>query len=177
MNAVLIYDIADDRIRGKVADACLDYGLKRIQYSAFFGDLSANHLEELLRRLGRIVGRADASLDVFPICAKDLSLRRTLAARADADGRQGIAGAGGRRKTAGTVNKQKAAGNGEGSGAVKQAPKDVGDAKRVGFVMEKPREESATPIVDAGENEDEDPFVRRADGRGSEDKDEDPFVR
>ena len=34
---ILIYDIPDDRLRSKVADACLEYGLDRIQYSAFLG--------------------------------------------------------------------------------------------------------------------------------------------
>ena len=37
MRCPLIYDIAHDGVRTKVADACLDYGLQRIQYSAFFG--------------------------------------------------------------------------------------------------------------------------------------------
>ena len=78
MKAVLIYDITSDKIRGKVADACLDYGLQRIQYSAFMGEISANHLEELLQRIKRLVGSDPARLEVFPICEKDLKLRRTL---------------------------------------------------------------------------------------------------
>jgi CRISPR-associated protein Cas2 len=78
MIAVLIYDIPSDKIRPKVADACLDYALQRIQYSAFMGEISANHLEELLRRIARIVGREEANIEVFPICQKDLRLRRTL---------------------------------------------------------------------------------------------------
>jgi CRISPR-associated protein Cas2 len=78
MIALLIYDIPSDKIRPKVADACLDYALRRIQYSAFMGEISANHLEELLRRIARIVGRAEANIEVFPICQKDLRLRRTL---------------------------------------------------------------------------------------------------
>jgi CRISPR-associated protein Cas2 len=78
MHAVLVYDISSDRARAKVADACLDYGLSRIQYSAFFGEISANHLEELLQRIRRLVGRGEASVEVFPICQKDLRLRRNL---------------------------------------------------------------------------------------------------
>jgi len=35
MNCIVIYDIVDDGLRSKVADTCLDYGLARIQYSAF----------------------------------------------------------------------------------------------------------------------------------------------
>ena len=44
MQSLLIYDIPDDRARQKIADACLDYGLQRIQYSAFLGELTAQLL-------------------------------------------------------------------------------------------------------------------------------------
>ncbi len=78
MQTVLIYDISSDRVRGKVADACLDYGLARIQFSAFFGDITANHLEELLVRIRKLLGKGEARVEVFPLCEKDLRLRRSL---------------------------------------------------------------------------------------------------
>jgi CRISPR-associated protein Cas2 len=78
VRSVLLYDISSDRVRPKVADACLDYGLERIQYSAFFGEISANHLDELLQRIRRIIDKTPARVEVFPICEKDLRLRRTL---------------------------------------------------------------------------------------------------
>ena len=43
MRYLLIYDISHDGVRTKVADACLDYGLERIQYSAFLGSLTRTH--------------------------------------------------------------------------------------------------------------------------------------
>ena len=33
VSLVLIYDIEEDKIRNRVADICLDYGLERIQFS------------------------------------------------------------------------------------------------------------------------------------------------
>ena len=45
-----IYDIPSDRLRTKVANACLDYGVERIQYSAFQGTLTHNRQGELLQR-------------------------------------------------------------------------------------------------------------------------------
>jgi CRISPR-associated protein Cas2 len=81
VHTVLVYDISSDKVRLKVADACLDYGLTRIQYSAFFGEISGNHLEELLQRIQRLLGKQPASVDVFPLCEKDLRLRRTLTSR------------------------------------------------------------------------------------------------
>ena len=45
MNTLVIYDITEDKIRNKVAEVCKDYGLTRIQWSAFLGELSNNHRE------------------------------------------------------------------------------------------------------------------------------------
>ena len=69
---LLIYDIPLDRVRTKVANACLDYGLERIQYSAFQGALTHNRQEELLQRIRRIVGPHTANVQLVPVCEKDL---------------------------------------------------------------------------------------------------------
>jgi CRISPR-associated protein Cas2 len=42
-----IYDITDNRLRGKIARKCLDFGLARVQKSCFAGDLSMNRIEML----------------------------------------------------------------------------------------------------------------------------------
>jgi len=78
LRCLLIYDIVDDKIRTKVADICLDYGMERIQYSGFLGDLSHNRQEEILKKIQRKVGKHAANIQLFPICDKDLRLRRTL---------------------------------------------------------------------------------------------------
>ena len=70
-STLLIYDIPDDRLRSKVADACLDYGLDRIQYSAFLGDLTHNRQEEILQRVRRIIGKKPARVQFIPVCEKD----------------------------------------------------------------------------------------------------------
>ncbi|MCS7055904.1 MAG: CRISPR-associated endonuclease Cas2 [Thermoflexales bacterium] len=61
MKCIVIYDITSTRIRNKIADLCMDYGLNRIQYSAFAGDLLRTHQEELIKRaaakLGKHAGR------------------------------------------------------------------------------------------------------------------------
>jgi CRISPR-associated protein Cas2 len=51
MHVLLVYDIVEDQRRTKIADACLDYGLDRIQYSAFAGVLTRNHQEELMLKI------------------------------------------------------------------------------------------------------------------------------
>ncbi|MFQ6102491.1 MAG: CRISPR-associated endonuclease Cas2 [Anaerolineae bacterium] len=71
MQCLVVYDISDDRIRGKVADTCLDYGLDRIQYSAFLGDLEPTHQEELLLKITHQLGKKAGNVQLFPICEKD----------------------------------------------------------------------------------------------------------
>lgn len=71
---LLIYDIPHDGLRAKVADACLDYGLARIQYSAFLGELNHNRRQEILLRLRRLIGQQPARVQLVPICEKDLRL-------------------------------------------------------------------------------------------------------
>ncbi len=75
MRVLLIYDIPDDGARSKVADCCLDYGLDRIQYSAFVGDLSRTHQEELLLRIRRRLGKRPAKVQLVPIAAEDWARR------------------------------------------------------------------------------------------------------
>lgn len=70
MHILLVYDIVKDRQRAKVADACLDYGLDRVQYSAFVGQLSRTHQEELMMRIESIVGESPASVHLYPIDEK-----------------------------------------------------------------------------------------------------------
>ena len=75
MRCLLIYDIPEDRIRAKIADACLDYGLDRIQYSAFLGRLTATHQRELMKRIRRLLGRRAGKIQLFPLCGKDWAIR------------------------------------------------------------------------------------------------------
>ncbi len=71
LHTMVIYDIQDDRTRTRISEACLDYGLERIQYSAFQGFLTRNKREELFLRLKRIIGDHKGKILVQPICAKD----------------------------------------------------------------------------------------------------------
>ena len=76
MNCLLIYDIADDRVRGKIADACLDYGLDRLQFSAFAGDISRNLQEELFKKVTKLLGKRPGNIQLIAICETDWRQRR-----------------------------------------------------------------------------------------------------
>jgi CRISPR-associated protein Cas2 len=78
MHCLVVYDISDDGRRTKVADVCLDYGLDRIQYSAFLGDLAPTHQEELMLKLERVLGRKAGNIQLFPLCARDWQGRRVI---------------------------------------------------------------------------------------------------
>lgn len=79
MMALLIYDIADDRRRAKAADVCKDFGLARIQYSAFYGEISHARQGELFQKLRRALRESDHRIHLFPLCEKDRRLIRLLA--------------------------------------------------------------------------------------------------
>lgn len=65
-------------MRGKVADACLDYGLDRIQYSAFLGPLLPTHQDELLLKIEQLLGKKPASVHLYPLCEQDWTKRRIV---------------------------------------------------------------------------------------------------
>ena len=78
MRYLLIYDISHDGTRTKVADVCLDYGLQRIQYSAFLGELSHIHQRELLLKIERRIGKHGANVHLFPLDEKSWAARRLI---------------------------------------------------------------------------------------------------
>jgi len=72
VSLVLIYDIENDRLRTRVADVCLNYGLERIQFSAFFGKLNRNRRQELALKLMNEIGKETARIRIIPVCGDDL---------------------------------------------------------------------------------------------------------
>ena len=72
---LVVYDITNDRARAKIADACLDYGLDRIQYSAFAGELSRNHQVVLKLMIDDLLGQKSGKVQLLPICQKDWEAR------------------------------------------------------------------------------------------------------
>ena len=63
----VIYDISDDRIRGRIARICKGYGLYRVQKSAFLGDLNKNELDAIALECEELIEESD-SIFVFPLC-------------------------------------------------------------------------------------------------------------
>ena len=78
MHTYVIYDIVKDRIRKKIADICLDYGLERIQYSAFLGNISTTRRRALEEKLAAQLGKTEGKIEVLSVCAKDFDKRTVI---------------------------------------------------------------------------------------------------
>ena len=78
MHTYVIYDIVKDRIRKKIADTCLDYGLKRIQYSAFLGDINTTRRRALEEKLTEQLGKSEGKIEILGVCAKDYDKRTVI---------------------------------------------------------------------------------------------------
>lgn len=78
MKTLVVYDIEEDKVRNKVFEACKDYGLEHIQYSAFWGDLNHNRREELWLRLRRTLGQKRGKVLMCPLCDRDVRLIKEL---------------------------------------------------------------------------------------------------
>lgn len=86
MRCILVYDIPHDGTRAKVADFCLDYGLDRIQYSGFLGDLARTYQEELMLRIEERLGDREGKIQLFVMCEKDWEQRLEIIQEGEEDG-------------------------------------------------------------------------------------------
>ncbi len=78
MKTLVIYDIADDRVRYLVADVCKNFGLSRIQKSAFLGLLPSGRRKDLIELLAKKLGDSEGNIQIFVICDADLALREVI---------------------------------------------------------------------------------------------------
>jgi CRISPR-associated protein Cas2 len=74
----IIYDIVDDKIRSRVAKACKQYGLERVQKSAFLGKLETDRFDELEEKCLDLINKDDYSVYLFPFCQDDFKRIKVL---------------------------------------------------------------------------------------------------
>lgn len=68
MDHLVIYDITDDNLRLRVSEKLKDYGLARIQFSAFIGRLKGHELSSLLAELRGMIGGEVENVQIYPLC-------------------------------------------------------------------------------------------------------------
>jgi len=88
---LVVYDIVNDRVRTRISDACLDFGLERFQFSAFSGHLDTTRRRELFLRLRELLGQTPGRILVQPISNDDLDKRLTFHQKADDASEDGAA--------------------------------------------------------------------------------------
>lgn len=81
----VIYDISDDKIRGRIAKACKNKGLYRVQKSAFLGKLNKNQIDELKIMCEDIIDNETDSVYIFPMCEDDFRKVKLLGQAFDKD--------------------------------------------------------------------------------------------
>lgn len=69
----VIYDITEDKLRSKVSEKCKDYGMFRIQKSAFIGHMTRNKVEMLGIDVRDIIGDSNDYIFIIPACDKCFS--------------------------------------------------------------------------------------------------------
>lgn len=74
----IIYDIVDDKVRTKVAKACKQYGLERVQKSVFLGKLKSNRFDELGEKCLSHINEDEDSVYIFPFCQEDFRRVKVL---------------------------------------------------------------------------------------------------
>ena len=78
VHTYVIYDIVENRTRRKISEACLDYGLQRIQYSAFRGNINSTRRGALEKRLQQELGRNEGKIEIIAVCQKDFRARSVI---------------------------------------------------------------------------------------------------
>ncbi|MHA1137774.1 MAG: CRISPR-associated endonuclease Cas2 [Candidatus Thorarchaeota archaeon] len=82
MRVIVVYDITKDSLRGKVSESLKDYGLERIQYSTFQGELPHHALRSLETDIRVMLNEGDETDSVlfFPLCSSCFKGRRHVGA-------------------------------------------------------------------------------------------------
>jgi CRISPR-associated protein Cas2 len=75
---VIIYDVSEDNLRNQVAETLKDYGLQRIQYSGFMGDLRRDQLNSLFVDLNNLIKDSIENVQLFPMCDSCLKGKKLI---------------------------------------------------------------------------------------------------
>lgn len=68
MLTIIIYDIKETNNRNKIIKKLQHYGLKRIQKSAFMGDIKLSYKKELTLALQENIQANKDSIIIIPVC-------------------------------------------------------------------------------------------------------------
>ncbi|HPC28212.1 MAG TPA: CRISPR-associated endonuclease Cas2 [Candidatus Methanomethylicus sp.] len=72
MITLVIYDISDDASRTRLSGYLKQYGLRRVQYSGFRGELNANDRHVLVQEVPKFLSAEKDSVYIIPLCSSCL---------------------------------------------------------------------------------------------------------
>jgi len=78
VKTLVIYDIPDDDLRVKVMKYLRFKGLKRVQKSAYIGELSSSQRADLIAGLKRLIQGRQANIQVYPLTDSSYNQRVVL---------------------------------------------------------------------------------------------------
>lgn len=73
-----MYDIVDDRSRNRVAKACKQAGLYRVQYSVFLGKMTPSDKDSLGLYIESLINEKEDSVYIFPMSKDELQQTELL---------------------------------------------------------------------------------------------------
>lgn len=71
---LVVYDITDDANRTRLSRLLEKFGLSRVQYSAFRGELNPNDRESLARQILKFIKDERDCIFIVPLCQRCASL-------------------------------------------------------------------------------------------------------
>ncbi|MCS7136677.1 MAG: CRISPR-associated endonuclease Cas2 [Nitrososphaerota archaeon] len=88
MLILVIYDITDDELRNKVANFLKFKGLKRIQKSAFLGDLTHSDRVNVEAGLRSLIKDKKANVQIYPLTPASYNQRTVIGVEMNYDERE-----------------------------------------------------------------------------------------
>lgn len=70
----MIYDISDDGKRGDLREHIRNYGLRRVQYSGYLGEVNPHDRFVLSREVGKYLSSERDSIYIIPLCGRCVRL-------------------------------------------------------------------------------------------------------
>src|SRR3989338_9907869 len=71
MHILIIYDITKTKLRSKITSICFDYGLKRVQKSAFLGLTTARNQQWIIKEVRELLdqkgNRREYNIQIFQL--------------------------------------------------------------------------------------------------------------
>jgi CRISPR-associated protein Cas2 len=80
-----MYDIEEDKARTKIAKACQQSGLYRVQYSVFVGTIEADRKDALQLQIEELMNEESDSVYIFPMSRDELKETELMGQAFDKD--------------------------------------------------------------------------------------------